>query len=145
MRISASPHHEHLRSLPLFGAASPRELDRIAGLTTSLQIDAGRVLCAEGAVGREFFVVESGEAAVSVDGKPVTVLGPGSFFGEIALLGHELRTATVTALRPMTVLVLTPGEFHELVELSPTVRQQLEAARDARKTETAQVRTATAA
>ena len=143
MRLSApTTEHAHLRSLPLFGRASGRELDRIATLTTAVRVQPGRVLCTEGTVGREFFVVESGEAVVSVDGVEVAMLGPGSFFGEIALLDHRLRTATVTALSPMTVLVQTPGEFHELVDLSPSVREQVESAMDARKAETARLRPA---
>lgn len=143
MRMSATPsQHDQLRSLPLFGQASKRELDHIATLTTTVHVDAGRVLCAEGTVGREFFVVESGEAVVSAGGNDVALLGPGSFFGEIALLGHELRTATVTALSPMTVLVLTPAEFHELVSTTPSARDQLEQARDARKAETSRVHAA---
>ena len=105
MRFHAPDQHEHLRSLPLFGQATPNELDRIATLTTAVRVEPGRVLCAEGAVGREFFVVESGEAVVSVGGTDVARLGPVIFFGEIALLGHQLRTATVTARTPMTVLV----------------------------------------
>jgi CRP/FNR family cyclic AMP-dependent transcriptional regulator len=136
--------HDELRALPLFGQATPRELDAIASLTTTVRVDAGRVLVTEGTVGREFFVVESGEAVVSAGGTDVALLGPGAFFGEIALLGHELRTATVRALSPMTVLVLTPAEFHELVKTSPSVREQLEAARDARKEETSKVLAAAA-
>jgi CRP-like cAMP-binding protein len=140
MRKSANTNrHDELRALPLFGRASARELDRISTLTTTVHVSPGRVLVTEGTVGREFFVVESGEAIVSAGGTDVALLGPGSFFGEIALLGHELRTATVRALSPMTVLVLTPAEFHELVKTSPSVREQLEEARDTRKQETSQV------
>lgn len=137
MRLSAHRHPE-LRALPLFGKASDRELDRIATLTTTVHVAPGRVLVKEGTVGREFFVVESGEAVVSAGGTDVALLGPGSFFGEIALLDHEPRTATVRALSPMTVLVLTPAEFHELVAVSSSVREQLEAARDTRKQETSE-------
>jgi CRP-like cAMP-binding protein len=140
MRTTPSPdRHEQLRALPLFGRASKRELDRISTLTTTVHVEPGRTLTAEGTVGREFFVIESGEAAVSVNGTDVALLGPGSFFGEIALLGHELRTATVRALSPMTVLVQTPAEFHELVEVAPSVRAQLEQARVARKEENRRV------
>jgi len=142
MRINASSRNEHLKALPIFGSASPRELDRIATLTTTLLIEPGRVLCTEGSVGREFFVIESGEAVVTAGGVELARLGPGSFFGEIALLGHELRTATVTTLTPMTVLVQTPNEFHELVELSPSIRAEVEATMDARKADTARGRTA---
>lgn len=139
MRTSPSSYSRDLGQLPLFASCTPAELHRITALTTGVLVPAGKVLCTEGAVGREFFVVESGEASVTVDGKEIAQLGAGSFFGEIALLAHQPRTATVTATTPMQVLVLTPAEFHQLVRLAPSVAATVQQAMDDRQAQTQQL------
>jgi CRP-like cAMP-binding protein len=142
MRTSPSPYVRDLKAVPLFAGCTPAELARVAALTTGVHVAAGKVLCTEGTVGREFFIVEAGEASVSVDGHEVATLGAGSFFGEIALLSHAPRTATVTAVTPMQVLVLTPAEFHGLVALSPAIAKNVQEAMDTRVAETQHLRSA---
>jgi CRP/FNR family cyclic AMP-dependent transcriptional regulator len=74
------------------------------------------VLCREGHIGRQAFVILDGEAAVDISGTRVGTLGPGNVVGEMALIDHGPRSATVTALSPMTVLTLSVHEFRSLID-----------------------------
>ena len=94
---------ERLARVPLF-AALPREQRLvIAQLATHLEAPAGEVLTREGEEGREFIILLDGEVEVTRGGQVIATLGPGSHFGEIALIAHGPRTATVTATTPVTV------------------------------------------
>lgn len=108
-------------SLRIFRDLSRRELATISSLSTAIPVKAGTELCRQGTPGREAFVVIEGTAAVTVDGAEVATLTAGDVFGELALLDHGPRVATVTAATDMDVLVLTPDEFHRMVEASPAV------------------------
>jgi CRP/FNR family transcriptional regulator, cyclic AMP receptor protein len=117
-----------LRTVALFAECSPSELRRIARLATGIDVPAGRVLCVQGAVGAEFFVIVRGSAWVERCGERIAYLLPGQAFGEIALLsrsGRCERTATVVAADPMTVLVFSRAEFNTLIRDVPVVARQL--------------------
>ena len=126
---SRRPLTAELCSVALFRDCSTRELRRIARLATGVDIPAGRVLCVQGAVGAEFFVILRGSAWVERCGNRIAYLGPGEAFGEIALLsraGGSQRTATVVAADPMTVLVFSRAEFNTLIRSVPTVARRLQ-------------------
>jgi CRP-like cAMP-binding protein len=110
----------HLSDIAVFRDCSPREIDRIDRSCVGIQVSAGRVLCTEGEVGRECFVIVRGEAVVTIEGNEIARLGEGSIFGEMALLDGRTRTATVAAVTPMDVLVFTSGEFRALLRDAPT-------------------------
>jgi CRP/FNR family transcriptional regulator, cyclic AMP receptor protein len=115
-----------LRDLALFAGCTQEQLRHIASVATITTVSPGRVLCRQGAVGREFFVVVDGEATVTIDGKDVGTMGPGCGFGEIALLSPEgRRTATVTAATAMTLVVLNRVEFAALFDAAPTVARRI--------------------
>ena len=117
-----------LRSVALFQECSTSELRRIARLATGVDVPAGRVLCLEGAIGAEFFVIVRGSAWVERCGNRIAYLGPGEAFGEIALLSRNSgsqRTATVVAADPMTVLVFSRAEFNTLIRNVPAVARRL--------------------
>ncbi|MCU1346583.1 MAG: cyclic nucleotide-binding protein [Acidimicrobiia bacterium] len=121
-------HHSYLdklKGVELFSGCSSDEIERIAGLTTQIDVAAGRVLCEEGQPGEEFFVIAEGEAIVSSGGKEVARLHGGDFFGELALLDGGARVATVTAGTPMKLLVLNRGEFRSLVEVSTMIDRRI--------------------
>lgn len=116
---------EHLGRVPMFSLCGKGELRQVARRSTKLSIKEGRVLVREGGVGREFFVIVDGRAEVTREGKPVAELGPGDFFGELALLQSGPRDATVTALTPMEVMALTPPEFEAVLMEAPRMTRKL--------------------
>jgi CRP-like cAMP-binding protein len=103
-----------LRNIPLFAGLPKKELKEIAAAVDVIEVPAGRELTTEGAQGHEFFVLLEGTAVVRRGGEFVNVLQKGSFFGELALLGNRPRTATVTAIEPSRLLVLSDVEFRHL-------------------------------
>ena len=110
----------------LFSACSDDELERIAALASPRTASAGDELTRQGDEGDEFFVVIDGDAVASIDGDPVGELGPGSFFGEMALIDGGERTATVTASTDMQLLVLDRHDFNEMLEVAmPSVMPKL--------------------
>ena len=116
-----------LRGGWLFSECTDDELERIAALAHGLRVPAGHVVVHEGDEGSEFFVVAEGSARVSVgDGTAVADLGPGSFFGEMALLDGGDRVATVTATTELELLVLHRDEFNEMLSFAmPTLAPKL--------------------
>jgi CRP-like cAMP-binding protein len=117
-----------LSSVSLFHGCTAKELRRIAHLATSVDVRAGRVLCVEGTIGAEFFVIVRGTAHVVHAGRRIACLGPGEAFGEVALLsryGVPRRTATVVTAGPMTVLVFSRAEFNALIDEVPVVARRL--------------------
>ncbi|MGH2471962.1 MAG: cyclic nucleotide-binding domain-containing protein [Candidatus Limnocylindria bacterium] len=129
------PRTDRLRSVPLFSSCSDKELAFIASRTDEVDIPAGRILCEKGQTGGDFFVILDGRADVDADqGKKS--LGPGDFFGEIALIDNGPRTATVIAATPMRCLVLGHSQFRDVlhqngdiaVKILRAVTQRLRAA-----------------
>ena len=111
----ADTRRKMLKAVPLFAACDDKQLDFIATQVDEVDFEGGRDLCREGSSGGEFFVILSGTAGVRRQGRHLRELGPGDFFGEIALLDGGPRTATVTALSPMKCLVLSRGQFQNVV------------------------------
>lgn len=110
---------EVLKQVPLFAQLSRAELQTVASLADELEVPAGTALTLEGETGREFFVLVDGVAEVQVDGRVVRTLTGGDFVGEIALLTRGPRTATVTAVVPSRLLVLTDRAFRLLADTIP--------------------------
>ena len=116
---------EALKRAPLFEGLSRNELRELARVTEDLKVGAGTVLCREGRLGREFFVIVDGEAEVTKGGKRIATRGAGEFFGEIALLTTTKRTATVTATTPLRCFILTRGDFRRVLDESPGVQRKV--------------------
>ncbi|MBW3592412.1 MAG: cyclic nucleotide-binding domain-containing protein [Actinobacteria bacterium] len=110
---------------PLFAELSRGDLHELAKVTEDLEVEEGKVLCREGETAREFFVIVDGEVEVTKDGETVRTLGAGDFFGEIALIEHLPRTATVTARSPLRFFVLTSQSFLALLDRQPGVERQV--------------------
>ena len=121
----ANKQVSYLRDIPLFSECSDAQLGRIASLATELTVEAGRVLIEQDELGLEFFVIVEGWAAVTRSGVQVGIRGPGSFVGEVALMDHGRRTATVVAETDMRVLVLSPREFDGLHHVAPCVAHKM--------------------
>lgn len=116
---------EHLADVPLFSACSKKDLQQVARRAEDVRVDAGKVLVREGAAGAEFFVIVEGEADVTRRGEKVATLGPGKFFGDLALLDRAPRNATVTAATPMELVVLGQREFAALIDDVPGFAHKL--------------------
>lgn len=107
---------EALRRAPLFGGLSKRELTELARATDELAVPAGTVLCKEGSLGSEFFVIVTGSAEVTKNGKYLATRTSGEFVGEIALIATTTRTATVTATTDLRCFVLTSRAFRRVLD-----------------------------
>ena len=116
---------EQLANVPLFSGLSKKELRLISQLATYLEEPAGTVLTQEGKPGHEFIIVLNGEIEVRQGGKVVAERGAGSYVGEIALLDHRPRTATVVAKTPVAIEVIGQREFAGLLAEVPELSQQL--------------------
>jgi CRP/FNR family transcriptional regulator, cyclic AMP receptor protein len=110
-----------LSGVPLFSPCAKHELRRIAALVDEVEAPKGKTLVREGDQGAEFFVVVEGSATVTRRGRKVATVGPGSFFGELALLDQGPRAATVTADTDMQLLVLSSGAFSAILYDMPSV------------------------
>jgi CRP-like cAMP-binding protein len=116
---------EALRRAPLFDGLSRKALSELAKMTEDVDVRAGTVLCKEGAIGHEFFVIMDGEAEVTSNGKPIAVHRSGDFFGEIALIESVPRTATVKAKTPLRFFVLTRQSFLRMLDQNLAVERKV--------------------
>ncbi len=114
-----------LRRVPLFAGLDNRDLEQIANSMRERRFKAGDVMTQEGSGGVGFFVVEEGEADVSVGGEARGSIGAGDYFGEIALINESPRTATLTARTDMVCYGMTPWDFRPLVEGNSTIAWKL--------------------
>ena len=121
MRLGKNAKIDLLKQVPLFAGCSKAELREVALSTDEIDLRDGHVLTREGRSGREFFILVEGTASVTQEGKEIAELKQGDWFGEIALLTHRPRTATVTATSPVRVLVLTDRAFRRVVETMPRI------------------------
>ena len=102
---------EVLAKVPLFSTLSKKELDRLAKDAHERTFPPGTVLTDEEETGVTFGVIMAGQAAVSVHGRPARTLGPGDYFGEMALIDHSARSAKITAETELTCLMFTAWVF----------------------------------
>ena len=116
---------DQLAAIRLFSGCNKTDLHRIAKSVDEISVDEGRVLTAQGDFGREAFVIVSGTARVDIDGTEVATLGPGQQFGELALLDGGPRTATVTALSPMELVVIDQRSFLSLLDEVPGLARRI--------------------
>jgi CRP-like cAMP-binding protein len=130
-RLMSKPSTALLRNVRLFSDLDERDLQSLAEEFNERSFSAGQKVALEGEGGLMFFVVESGELSVEVHGESVSTMGPGSSFGEIALIDRRPRTATVTAATDVTAYGLPVFVFRPFVEARPQVAwKMLEAMAD---------------
>jgi CRP/FNR family cyclic AMP-dependent transcriptional regulator len=117
---------DELKRVPLFSSLSQRQLKRLGRDFKERQFRPGTPIVRQGHMsGVDFFVIAEGEASVSIDGREVARLGPGDHFGELALLGERVRSATVTAEVPLRCLVTASWHFRRFVNDNPDVSWKL--------------------
>ena len=114
-----------LRGVDFFSGCTDRQLHDIAALAEERSLPAGAELCRQGEAESEVFLVVSGQAEVTVDGKPVGTTHVGEIVGELAMLGTGRRAATLSVTEPMSVLVLDPREIDSVLSADPSSAQRL--------------------
>ena len=112
-------HHHDVLSVRLLDTVPRARRGEVARTADRVTVPAGTVLVRQGELAHEFFVILDGVADVTQDGRPLTVLGPGDFFGEIGLVGPPFRTATVTARSELCLAVVARREFRTLLRRFP--------------------------
>jgi CRP-like cAMP-binding protein len=116
---------DHLAAVPLFSSLSKRDLQQVGKATTEVRIDAGQTLVEQGRTGQEFFLILDGEAEVRRNDRRLTTLGPGDYFGELAILDRGPRSASVIAKTDMAVLVLSQRDFVGVLASVPEMALKL--------------------
>jgi len=125
VRLHRDAKVELIAGVPLFERCSKRELAAIANIADQIERPEGRVVVHEGELGQEFWVLVEGNAEVTRHGARVATLGPGDFFGEIALVSNVPRTASVTTTSPVRALVVSSRDFWTLLDESPTTQRKI--------------------
>jgi CRP/FNR family transcriptional regulator, cyclic AMP receptor protein len=125
VRLRKDAKVDLLRRIPLFSQCSRRDLGAISSIADEIDLKEGKELTREGRVGREFFVLIDGSADVRKNNRKVATLKGGDFFGEIALVHHAPRTATVTATSPVRALVIMERDFKRLLAEQPEIQRKV--------------------
>ncbi len=123
---------KRLNGIALFETLSAKERAEVASCADEIDVAAGKRLVGEGHFGYEFFVIENGTAEVVRGDQHLADLGPGDFFGEMAILGHTTRNADVIASSDMTAMVMTDDQFRLLARRMPDVAERIREACRAR-------------
>ena len=126
--MAARPKALDLKTIWLFSSCTASELRKIRSSLDEIEVPKGKVLVEEGRIGLEFFIVVTGTAVVTRNGKKVATLGPGDYFGELALLDRRPRSASVTSETDLDVLVLSQRQFNGLLQAVPTIGRKMLAA-----------------
>jgi CRP/FNR family cyclic AMP-dependent transcriptional regulator len=117
-----------LSKIWLFSTCSSRDLRTIRKALEEVSVPPGRVLCEEGSIGREFFLIVDGKASVRRANRRIATLGPGQYFGELALLDRRPRSASVISETDMVLLVLGQRQFNGILDAVPAIARKLLAA-----------------
>jgi CRP/FNR family cyclic AMP-dependent transcriptional regulator len=122
---SKSTKLDHLQAVPLFEGCSRRELQAIARAGDEVTMTAGTVVVEQGQLGREAFIVLDGRVSVKRGGRKIITLGAGTVVGELSLLDHGPRTATVVCESDCTLYVIDQRHFRGVIEQSPAIAMKL--------------------
>jgi CRP-like cAMP-binding protein len=116
---------QHLASVPLFSNCTKRQLQMIGNVATPLNLPAGKVLARQGEAGFELFILLDGSASVTRDGQRVATRTAGDVVGELAVISHRPRNATVVADTELRTLVLTRAGLDQLLDDIPGLAKHL--------------------
>ena len=120
--MASNSKQDLLHRVPLFERLGRHELERLGQLADEVDAPGGRVLMRQGDRGAEMFIISEGRVRIDKDGSTVAELGPGDWFGEMALLSEGDRSATATVAEASRLFVVAHREFHELMDEMPSVR-----------------------
>ncbi len=116
---------DRLKAIPLFNYCTRKELRTLASHSVAVQVQPGQTLIRQGELGGEFFVVTAGRGQVTRDGVLVDTVGPGDFFGELAMLDRAPRNASVTVTHAMDLLVFSRSDFETALFEAPLMTRKL--------------------
>ena len=116
---------EHLRNVSLFSSCSTKDLQKIAKAGDEITMPAGSLIVDQGQTGREAFVILEGTVTVKRNGKKVASLGPGTMVGELSLLDHGPRTATVVCDTDCTLMLITQRHFSAVLDEVPALSHKI--------------------
>ena len=116
---------DHLAEVRLFRSLGQRDVERIAKIADIVTLPAGTKIVTQGDVGHEFYLIISGSTTVERNGEKVATLGEGAYFGELALLAHGARNATIVADSDVELLVIGQREFRTVLDDVPTIAYTL--------------------
>jgi CRP/FNR family transcriptional regulator, cyclic AMP receptor protein len=119
---------DRVKAIPLFAGLNRKECRALAPRADEVDLDQGRTLVREGEWAYEFFAIEEGTVEVRRGDQLLAELGPGDFFGEMGLMADTRRNATVTAMTPVKVVVMTAQAFRQTARELPEVADKLRAA-----------------
>ena len=114
-----------LSKIWLFSTSSAKDLRLIRKALEEVTVPPARLLCEQGTIGQEFFLIVDGQASVKRNNRKVATLGPGQYFGELALLDRRPRSASVTSDTDMTLLVLGQRQFNGVLDSVPPLSRKL--------------------
>jgi CRP/FNR family transcriptional regulator, cyclic AMP receptor protein len=117
-----------LSKIWLFSTSSSKDIRTIRRALEEVTVPPGRILCEQGTIGREFFLIVKGEASVRRNNRKVATLGPGQYFGELALLDRRPRSASVLSDTDMDLLVLGQRQFNGVLDSVPALSRKMLAA-----------------
>ncbi|HVA75473.1 MAG TPA: cyclic nucleotide-binding domain-containing protein [Acidimicrobiales bacterium] len=123
--MAADRKLEHLANVRMFSSLNRKELSLVARAVDVVTVDAGSEIVTEGSTGHEFFLILDGEAVVKRGGRKIATLGPGNYFGELALLDRGPRSATIVAGSDLKLAVLGQREFMGLLDQVPALSHKL--------------------
>ena len=126
---------EQLRRIQLFSDADEDELTALGASAESVEFSERAEIIREGDISRALLAIEEGTAEVTRDGQQIATLGPGDIFGEVGLLDHALRNATVTATSRLKLIILDQFEVQRLRETAPGVYRRIEELAEGRRGE----------
>ena len=116
---------KRLTDVSLFQGLARKDLQHLGRWTDEVDIPEGKSLAEQGTFAYEFFVIEDGTADVIQDGKRISTIGPGDFFGEIGLLESQRRTASVVATSTMRLIVMTSRDFSSMRSEMPHIAEEI--------------------
>jgi len=122
---SRKQHLDGLRNVTLFSGCNNKELEKVAKAGDEIRMTAGTMIIDQGQMGREAFVVLDGDVVVRRNGRKVATLGPGSVVGELSLLDHGPRTATVVCETDCTLLVIEQRRFLAVIDEIPAISHKM--------------------
>jgi CRP-like cAMP-binding protein len=125
VRLGSNQKVDLIRKVPLFSRCSKPECEEVAKIADEIDLPEGKDLTRQRDRGREFFALLDGTVEVRKDGRVINTLGPGDFFGEMALVSDLPRMATVTTTSPVRALVIRDNEFRGLLSHSPEIQRKV--------------------